>query len=117
MLVSTYPGKVSAQTWGIALDSFKSGRFSLFPTNSPSELVISARFQRPAMLSKSIAEEFSAHRNLRKGEVSAQMSVSALRSFHASTLRPKKCASPSANGFGRLQSIPRSKQALTQLCH
>jgi hypothetical protein len=28
-----------------------------------------------------------------------------------------KCASPSANGFGRLQSIPRPKLALTQLCH
>src|SRR5271156_2062772 len=119
MPVSTHPGNTSAQTWGIALDSSKSGYFSLLSTHSLSELVISARFLRstrvftvrPATLSKSIAEEFPVHRNLRDGDSNAQMPASALRSFHASTLRLKKCASQSAKRFGR------PKPALTQFCH
>jgi hypothetical protein len=89
--------------------------------NSSSVLVSCTPLERllcaPQCSSSSIAEEFPVHRNLGDGESNAQMPTSALRSFHASALRLKKCASQSAKGFGRLQFKPRPKPALTQLCH
>jgi hypothetical protein len=107
MPVSAYPGRVFHSTPSSLAISHCSQQV---PFQNSSSMLVSCGPQCSArLLPKSPCSQKTPQRRSKCPNVS-------VRFCGASTILTK-CASPSANGFRRLQSITRPKLALTQLCH